>query len=172
MKRNVFYIVLMVNLISTYIMAQKKPDTSDLFKITGAALFNDQRVADYSVSVYLDGVKIDSMYTKSKKTIKFYVCFNKVFTFLYQKKGCADKIIIVNTEVPDGLQYIADNTFDFEVELSQSLTRISEDLEDYPIAVLLINKEDEMLQASAEYDRLTHKSIQTDQSSGILSLRK
>ena len=47
--------------------AQKSRKKVDLLEITGAALLNDQRVSDYAISVYLDGTKIDSMYTKSKK---------------------------------------------------------------------------------------------------------
>lgn len=158
MKKNFLYtLILIINLCAFASLAQKKQDTNNLFEITGAALLNDERVSNYSVSVYLDGIKIDSMFTKSKKTLKFYLSYNKVYTFLYQKEGCMDKIIIVNTEVPQGLRHIVDNTFDFDLELSQSLTKNSEELEDYPVAVLLIDKEEEMLQASADYNKLTHK---------------
>jgi hypothetical protein len=157
MKKNLIYVlILIVNLGTITSTAQSKQNTSDLLEITGAALLNDQRVSNYSVSVYLDGLKIDSMFTRSKKTIKFYVSYNRVYTFLYQKENCMDKIIIVNTQVPEGLKTITDNTFDFDVEMSQSLTRKSPELEDYPVAVLLIDKEEEVLQASPEYNKLTH----------------
>lgn len=145
-----------VNLSAFTASAQSKQNTVDVLEITGAALLNDRRVSNYAVSVYLDGTKIDSMFTRSKKTIKFYVSYNKVYTFLYQKKNCMDKMIIVNTQVPEGLKTMADNTFDFDVELSQSLTKNTEDLEDYPVAVLLIDKEEEVLQVSTEYNKLTH----------------
>ena len=157
MQKKIFYVIMMVVNITVFTAAaQSKQKTSDLLEITGAALLNDQRVSNYAVSVYLDGTKIDSMFTRSKKTIKFYVSYNKVYTFLYQKKNCMDKIIIVNTEVPEGLKMMVDNTFDFDVELSQSLTKKSEDMEDYPVAVLLIDKEEEVLHASPKYNKLTH----------------
>jgi hypothetical protein len=140
--------------------SQELPVSGDLFEITGVALINDKRVSDYSVAVYLDGTKIDSIFAKSKRSIKFYVGLNKIYTFLYQKPGYTDKIIIVNTHVPEGLKTLADNTFDFSVELSGALTVNTEELEDYPVAVLLIDKEEEVLQASADYNKLTHKEIE------------
>ena len=60
-----------------------------------------------------------------------------------------------------------DNTFDFEVEMSQALTKKSQDLVDYPVAVLLINKEEELLEASAEYHEFTHGNIE-QMEAGIL----
>jgi hypothetical protein len=136
--------------------AQNKRGVKDILKITGAALLNDQRATDYAISVFLDGTRVDSMYTKSKKTIKFYVTYNNVYTFLFQKEGCVDKIVIVNTKLPEGLKSIQDDTFDFEVEMSQSLSKNTKELEDYPVAVLLIDRKEEMLQASADYNKFTH----------------
>lgn len=175
MKKNLVYVLMVVlNHMVFTVSAQGKKKSTDLLEITGAALLHDQRISNYAVSVYLDGAKIDSMYTRTRKTIKFYVGYNKVYTFLYQKKNYLDKIIIVNTKVPEGLKTMADNTFDFEVELSQALTKKNEDLEDYPVAVLLIDKDEEVLQASAEYIKLTHNEteILTSNSSNNISLNE
>ncbi|MES2567702.1 MAG: hypothetical protein V4565_12595 [Bacteroidota bacterium] len=156
MKKVLYLIIIIIYLITLTATAQRKQDSFDILKITGAALLNDQRIANYAVSVYLDGTKIDSIYARSKKTIKFYISYNKVYTVLFQKKNCLDKIVIVNTHIPEGLKSMEDNTFDFEVEMSQSLSKKSANMEDYPIAVLLIDKNEEILHASDEYNRLTH----------------
>lgn len=147
-----------MNVVAFTTMAQKKKSVEDVLEITGGALLNDQRISDYSVSVYLDGTRIDSMYTKSKKSVRFYVAYNKVYTFLFQKQNCIDKIMIVNTQLPDGLTSMEDDTFDFEVEMSQSLSKNNKELEDYPVAVLLIDKKEQMLQASSEYNKFTHSN--------------
>ncbi len=136
--------------------AQKIRSKKDVLEITSAALLNNQRASNYAMSVYLDGRIIDSMYTKSKKTIKFYVAYNQIYTFLFQKENCLDKIVIVNTQLPKDMKSIQDDTFDFEIEMSQVLSKNSKELEDYPVAVLYIDKKEEMLQASAKYNKFTH----------------
>ena len=75
---------------------------------------------------------------------------------MFQKEHCDDKIVIINTKLPRGLSALEDDTFDFEIEMSQSLSKNTEELKDYPVAVLLIDKKHEMLQASAEYNKFTH----------------
>jgi len=155
--------IMLIGIISSIAVtatAQKSRKKVELLEITGAALLNDQRASDYAISVYLDGTKIDSMYTKSKKTIKFHVEFDNVYTFLFQKENCMDKIVIVNTQIPKGLKSMDDDSFDFEVEMSQSLSKGAKELEDYPVAVLYIDKKEEALQASAEYNKFTHTNAE------------
>ena len=155
-KLNTYVILFIVSTLTLTATAQKKNKKNHVLEITGAALLNDQRTSEYAISVYLDGTRIDSLYSKSKKTIKFYISYNKVYTFLFQKEKCADKIVIVNTQVPAGLKNIQDETFDFEVEMSQVLSQNNKELEDYPVAVLYIDKKEEAIQASAEYNKFTH----------------
>ena len=155
-KNNVFLLLVLVNTIALTGFSQKVIRKAPL-EITGIALLNDVPTKDYAVSVYLDGTKIDSLYTKSKKTIKFYVNYNQVYTFLFQKECFKDKLIIVNTNIPEGLMGMQDNTFEFAIEMSQSLTKDISEIEDYPVAVLNINKEEELLEASKSYNKFTHR---------------
>lgn len=140
--------------------AQKKFKEYDTLEITGAALLNDKNVRNYSISVYLDGTKIDSLYSKNKKPIKFLVDCNQLYTFLFQKDNCQDKIVIVNTKIPEGLKEMQDHTFDFEIEMSQFLLKDSKETEDFPVAVIVIDKEDELLEASESYDKFTHHEFE------------
>jgi len=142
--------------------AQKKIKRQSFLEITGVALINDVKIRDYNVSVYLDGVKVDSMFAKSVKPVFFTVAYNKVYTLVFQKYGCNDKMIIINTHVPQGLKDIKEDTFDFEIEMSQSLTKDSKEIEDYPVAVLLINKETESFESSENYYNFTHKEKEAD----------
>lgn len=149
-------LLLVVSTMTLTLNAQIKNSKKGALELIGSALLNNARTSDYSISVYLDGRIIDSMYTKSKRTIKFYVDYNQVYTLLFQKQNCLDKIVIVNTQIPGGLKSMEDDTFDFEVEMSQSLAKNTKELEDYPVAVLYIDKKEETLQASAEYNKFTH----------------
>ena len=151
-------LLLVVSTMTLTLNAQKKNSKKSVLELTGSALLNNTRTSDYSISVYLDGRIIDSMYTKSKRTIKFYVDYNQVYTILFQKQNCLDKIVIVNTQIPEGLKSMEDDSFDFEVEMSEVLSKKNNELDDYPIAVLYIDKFEEMLQASSDYNKFTHKN--------------
>jgi len=155
-KINLFVLLVLVNMIVLTGFSQKRIKETPL-EIKGAALLNDNRIKDYAISVYLDGTKIDSIYCKSKKSIYFYVDYNQVYTFLFQKQDCKDKIVIVNTKIPEGLKGMKGDLFDFEIEMSQVLTKNTNEIEDYPVAVLRINKEEQQLEASEAYYKFTHK---------------
>ena len=155
MKTNL-YILLLLNSIVFSSFGQKNKAKEDILRISGIALLNDQPTGNYSVSIYLDGTLVDSLYTKSKRIINFNVDYNKVYTLLFQKVNCFDKLVIVNTHIPEGSTYLRKNTFDFEVEMSERLSKKSTNMEDHPIAVLLIGKNDEKLKVSSEYNDLTH----------------
>jgi hypothetical protein len=164
-----FAFVILINAIALTANAQKKIKKQSTIEISGAALLNDKRIKDYSVSVYLDGLKVDSMFSKTTKPLFFTVVYNKVYTLLFQKEGCLDKMIIFNTHVPQGLKNIKDDTFDFEVEMSQCLLKNTGETEDYPAAVLLIDKSTESLEASEAYYKFTHKE-NTDISNILVEL--
>ncbi len=150
-------LVILINALALTATAQKKIKRQSTLEITGAALLNDKRIKNYSVSVYLDGSKVDSMFSTTTKPLFFTVVYNKVYTLLFQKEGCQDKMVIFNTHVPKGMKNMKDDTFDFEVEMSQCLLRENQEIEDYPAAVLLINKSSESLETSEAYYKLTHK---------------
>ncbi len=137
--------------------AQRRIKRQSTLEVSGVALLNDSRIRDYNVSVFLDGKKVDSMYTRSVKPVFFTITYNKVYTLLFQKEGCNDKMVILNTHVPKGLKDIKEDTFDFEIEMSQALTKDSKEIEDYPVAVLLINRETESFEQSTPYYNFTHK---------------
>lgn len=170
-KFNLYLLLSLINLLTLTTQAQKKAKKVSTLEITGSALLNDVRTNNYAISVYLDGTKVDSMYSKSKSAIKFYVAYDKLYTFLFQKQDCKDKIVIVNTKVPMGLKEMKDDTFDFEIEMSEALAKTTNETEDYPVAVLFINKDEEMLKASESYNKFTHQGsdvITTDVSNSLL----
>lgn len=158
MKKVSFYVLMfLVNTIALTATAQSKNEEFGFIEITGSALLNDVKTKNYAVSVYLDGRIIDSMYTATKRPVTYTLEYNQVYTFLFQKEGCEDKVVIVNTKIPEGLKGMQDNTFEFQVEMSETLTKKSKETEDYPVAVLMINKKDELLEISEDYYKLTHK---------------
>jgi hypothetical protein len=158
---NLYSLITILLVTSITATAQKnKKNKDNALEISGSVLFNDQRTTKYSISVYLDGVKLDSIFTKKRKSLPFYLDYNKVYTFVFQKENCTDKIIILNTLLPDGLKKMKDETYNFDVEMSQALIKNSPETEDYPVAVVKINKTERSLEASEEYHKLTHKVME------------
>jgi len=152
----IFLLIINTIVLKTYSQKTSNPYNGAL-EITSSALLNDEKTSHYAISVYLDGYRLDSVFLKSKRPIHIYLDYDKVYTFLFQKNNCKDKIVILNTQIPKGLKGIQDESFLFKVEMTQILTKNSLETEDLPVAVVIINNKDELLEASENYYKLTHK---------------
>lgn len=143
-KLNYFVFFILINTIGLTATAQNIVKKQNTVKITGAALLNNIHIEDYSVSIYLDGTRMDSIYTKSKSPIKMVLPCNQVFTLLFQKQNCFDKIVIVNTKTPSSLKKNQELFYAFEVEMIQTFNESSVSFEDYKVAVLMINDDNKL----------------------------
>jgi len=83
--------------------------------------------------------------------------YNFVYSILYKKEGCKDKIVIVDTRIPQGLKRMSDNTHEFEIELSQKFVRQTIETEDFPVAILFIDKHEKMLVLCESYHEFMHR---------------
>ncbi len=126
------------------------------FEINASALFNDEATIDYSIIVYEDGTKKDSIFVKKTKGIKLTLASNKVYSIVYKKQDCADKLVIVNTELPLNFEEETQDPFELQIELSAKNKKINREYADYPVAVLIVNKTKRLLMASESYYKLTH----------------
>lgn len=151
-KLNYYVFIILINIIALTTTAQNKVNRQNTLKITAAALLNDIYIADYSMSVYLDGTRIDSIYSQSKSHIILVLPCNQVFTFLFQKQNCLDKIVIVNTQTPSTFKKKQDIFYDFEVEMIQSYNESSITFDDYKVALLMINDDNKLLEINAPDD--------------------
>ncbi len=62
--------------------------------------------------------------------------------------------MIVDTHIPAGLRELVEEPFLLQIELSSQVTK--PDLEDHPVAILILNKKEKSLVASESYYKLTH----------------
>jgi len=156
MKSSIIFLLIFTTIVlKTYSQKTSNPYNGAL-EITSSALFNDEKTSHYAISVYLDGHRLDSVFLKSKRPIHMYLDYDKVYTFLFQKNNCKDKIVILNTQIPKGLKGMQDESFLFKVEMTQILFKNSLETEDLPVAVVMINDKEELLEASENYHKLTH----------------
>ena len=84
MKTLNLYSLITILIVTTFnAAAQKtKKNTENVLEITGSVLLNDHRTTTYSMSVYLDGIKLDSIYTK-KGPINWTFLKYKINLLLY-----------------------------------------------------------------------------------------
>lgn len=162
MKTTIAFLVVFNTIVLTAFSQKIANPYEGALEISGSALFNDEKTSNYAVSVFLDGHRLDSVFVKNMKPIRMYVDYDKVYTFLFQKENCRDKIVILNTQVPSGLKAMQDESFDFKVEMTQSITRNCPETEDLPVAVVMISKSDELLEASENYFKLTHSKDEVE----------
>lgn len=155
-KLNFFTFIVLINTIVLTSTAQ----INKSLEITGSALLNNELVGDYSISVFFDGTRIDSIYTKSKEPVKLRLSTNHKFTILFQKQDCLDKIVIVNTKISSALKNKQDNAFEFKIEMRQSLNNNLKDFEGNQVAVLEINEKDELKDISKSFDKLNNNELE------------
>lgn len=126
----------------------------EFFEIKASALLNDKGATDYSILVYTDGQLKDSVFCKKSKSFSIPLLSNKVHSIVFRKDGFQEKVVIVNTYIPVGVKDISEDPFELQVELSSITAK--PDLEDHPVAILMINKKKKTLMASEDYYQLTH----------------
>jgi hypothetical protein len=129
---------------------------SNVFEINASALLEDKITSKYSILVLLDGQLKDSIFCKKEKPIVLTLEGNKIYSIVIKKENYPEKLVIVNTKNPSGVRELSDEPFNLQIELSPTLTSIKQELMDYPVAILMVNKKVKSLMASEKYYQFTH----------------
>ena len=125
------------------------------FELNVSALLNDKPVNDYSVLVYEDGKLKDSLFTKKIKPIQISLESSKVYSIVVKRENLPLKVVIVNTTYPKNLGDLEQEPFELQIEISADVQKLKKEYEDYPVAVLLVNKKKKLLMASETYFQQT-----------------
>lgn len=129
---------------------------TNVFEIHASALLEDKITNNYSVLVLLDGEIKDSIFCKKAKPIVLTLEGNKIYSIVIKKESYPEKYVIVNTKNPSGVSGLSEEAFNLQIELSPTLTTVKQELIDYPVAILMINKKVKSLMASEKYYQFTH----------------
>ena len=125
-------------------------------EINASALVEDKATADYSILIYSDGQLKDSVFCKKTKAVTLALDANKLYSIVFKKQTYANKLVIVDTKIPSGLRELVEEPFELQIELAKNSTDLKQDLADYPVAILNVNKKEKSLMASENYYKLTH----------------
>lgn len=151
------FILLLSGIYNFKSLAQSNIPTNEYFELSAAALVNDKKTNNYEIAVYLDGKLIESAKVKRCKSINIILESNKVYSLVFTKENYPTRVVIVNTQIPQGMKELFVEPFDFQIELSPLTSTQHKEMEDYPVAVLLIDKKEKLLMASENYYQNTHK---------------
>lgn len=125
-------------------------------EVNASALINDKSTDKYSIVVYNDGQLKDSIYNKKSKAITLSLETNKLYSVVFKKENYPDKLVIIDTKIPNGLRELTEDPFELQIELTPNTTTLKKDLYDYPVAILQVNKKVKSLMASESYHKFTH----------------
>ncbi len=126
------------------------------FELNVTALINDKPVGNYSVLIYEDGIIKDSIYSKKTKPVQISLESNKVYSIAISRENLPLKIAIVNTHFPKNLGDLEQDPFELQIEISPDIQKLKKEYEDYPAAILSVNKKKRLLMASEDYFQRTH----------------
>lgn len=143
--------------ISIILLSLKGMSQIKIVEINASALVEDKKIKDYSILVYSDGKLIDSIYCKNTKSMILSLKSYKMYSLVFKKTNYPEKLVIVDTKIPSGVRELVEEPFDLQIELSQTTSSVKDELKDYPVAVLSVNKKVKSLMASENYYKLTHE---------------
>ena len=125
------------------------------FDLNVSALLNDKSVGNYSVLVYEDGKLKDSIFSKKIKPVQISLESNKIYSIAIRRENLPLKIAIVNTVYPKNMGDLEQEPFELQLEISPDIQKLKKEYEDYPAAILLVNKKKKLLMASENYFQQT-----------------
>lgn len=147
-------LIIFINVLSINMNSQ---NNNFVFEINSSALYNDAPTSNYSIVVFADGQLKDSIYIKKNKAVNLSLESNKVYSIVFKKENCPNRFVVVNTHIPSGIrEIINDEPFDLQIEVSPEAKSIKKEYDDYPVAILMINKKKKLLMASENYHKETH----------------
>ena len=146
-------IILFVLLLpSIYVKAQIKT-----LEIDASALIEDKNTNDYAILIYSDGRLLDSIFCKKNRGLTLTLASSKLYSLVFKKTNYPEKIVMVDTKIPSGLRELNEEPFVLQVELAKNnLLPQKQELTDFPVAVLAVNRKVKSLMASENYYKLTH----------------
>ncbi len=100
---NVYLVIILINLFTLRATAQSKKHKFKAIQISANVLCDNVPASNYSVILFEDGVKLDSIYNGAPESVDAIFQLNQMYTMKIMKKGFEDIIITVNTNLPDGI---------------------------------------------------------------------
>lgn len=94
-----FFATILVNLFTLHVTAQNRKSYVSYMQFSSTVLHHSLPTNNYSVVLYKNGVKVDSVFNKEFSSVDFILQTNQVYTFVFKKDGCENNDVVVSTEI-------------------------------------------------------------------------
>jgi hypothetical protein len=125
-------------------------------ELKGSASVNGSKLKDFSIRLYKGGKLVSKMSNGKKEKCNFLLEANSEYTICFSKKGLPDRMISINTAVPEDVDLSRHFIYEFEMEFLPESTRINSEAIDFPAGLIYFDEDTEKF----EYSRKYAKSIQ------------
>ncbi|MCW3075939.1 MAG: hypothetical protein JWO32_548 [Bacteroidetes bacterium] len=160
MKKCLFFLASLMMGFSFNSHAYNKFDSTLCLEISGRILNLKSDSNNYfKVELIYNGIGIDSLKVKDKKEFKFELKRNKIYGIRVSKKGYADRIISIDTRLPQYAQGYFRFKFDTELIKKEQSKKLNPDALDFPIALICFNNDMKCFYFNEEYTTYIKRRI-------------
>jgi hypothetical protein len=137
--------------------AQETSDSMLTFKIRSVLTAQGKTLNNYRIILsyeggYTDTINCPGGLRKIFTTLKK----NEIYTLIFQKEGFENKMVVIDTRMPDSVDTTFPFVLDFEIEVHPSCSRQFSELSDFPVAYYRFYSGQEDFYYSEKYHRITH----------------
>jgi hypothetical protein len=118
---NLYFVIILINLFTLRATAQSKKHKFKAIQISANILCDNVPASDYSIILFEDGVKLDSIFNGAPESVDAIFQLNQTYTMQIMKEGFEDVIIMVNTNLPDGISQLYGKTQKLNIIMSKLL---------------------------------------------------
>jgi hypothetical protein len=119
-------------------------------ELTGTAELNGKRINQYCVKLYIDNVIVKTSPASSRDKFKFILEENRNYTLCFSKPGCIDRLIRIDTYLPDGVEPSPPFEFDFQMEMLAESNAGMQDT-DFPAGLIVYDPSTQKFESSRKY---------------------
>jgi hypothetical protein len=116
---------MLLNLFALSVNAQHKKYNHKTIRLATCVLVNDFSTKNYSISIYENGLKLDSIFIDDVEAIDVIFKLHKIYTIEIVKAGFESRVIVVNTNLPNEVEKLNKKVQQFCIHLSKKVYNLS-----------------------------------------------
>jgi hypothetical protein len=154
------FLFLLVFSVFINVFAQETNDEQFLaFKLETALTAGQKEISDYQIVLSYDGGFTDTVnIEKSGRRIFISLQKNEIYTLIFHKDGFDEKMVVLDTRMPDEVDTTFPFDLSFEIEMHPNHSRQYTEHLDFPVAIFRFYDHDDKFDYSKKYHLLTQKN--------------
>lgn len=113
--------IVFINMLTLRTTAQNKKFNFKTIHVSVDVMNGNEPMINYAVIIYIDGVKMDSVFMDDAEAFDVVFFVNQVYTCEIKKEGFVTKTALIDATVPDGLKKLSRKTSKIDVSMTKTL---------------------------------------------------